>query len=191
MINHIAIPGTIEPIMIWLDDQNTLWFYTAADGLFKREGSEFLKIADPMMGVGQTIWSPVMNNWISIEYAGSNLVTYDYTLKERVDLTSYLNAFDLVSGSSGDVFFPRYEFIYLVSGGELKEYAGPLDNICAGIEIDHKGRLYAALSDGRIYRISSAGDAFFWEECAGACAALAFDGVTNSIITCNRSGGEM
>jgi streptogramin lyase len=191
IVKNVGIPGTVEPVVIWLDDSNSLWYFTVADGMYRYERGGFKEIAPPMMGAGPIVWSPVTDNWISIEYAGANLVTYDYNLHERVDLTSYLNANDIVEDPSGGVFFPRYEFIYRVADGELSPYAGPLVDVCEGLEVDSRGRLYAALHNGSIFKIAKSGKAELWKTGLGTYAALAYDAFADAIVLAARRGDEV
>ena len=191
VVENIGIPGTVEPIMIWLDDRNALWYFTVADGMYRYEGGGFKEMAPPMMGAGPIVWSPVTDNWISIEYAGANLVSFDYDLNERVDLTPYLNANDIAEDLSGQVFFPRYEFIYRVTEGELSLYAGPLVDVCDGLEVDSQGRLYAALHNGDILRIAKSGKAELWKTGLGSYAALTYDAFSDAIVFAARRGDEV
>jgi sugar lactone lactonase YvrE len=191
IVENIGIPGTVEPIVIWLDNNNALWYFTVADGMYRYESGGFQEMAPPMMGAGPIVWSPATDNWISIEYAGANLVTFDYSLNERVDLTPYLNANDIVEDLSGQVFFPRYEFIYKVAGGELSLYAGPLVDVCACVEVDSLGRLYAALHNGDIYRITPSGKTELWKSSLGRTAALAYDAFSDAIVFAARRGDQL
>jgi streptogramin lyase len=191
IVENVGIPGTGEPIVIWLDDSNALWYFTVADGMYRYESGAFKEMAPPMMGAGPIVWSPVIDNWISIEFAGANLVTYDYDLHERVDLTPYLNANDIVEDLSGQVFFPRYEFIYRVAEGELSRYAGPLIDVCEGLEVDSRGRLYAALHSGNILRIAQSGEAELLKTGLGSYAALAYDAFADAVVFAARRADEV
>ena len=191
IVENVGVPGTVEPVVIWLDDRNALWYFTAADGLYRYEGDRFKEAAPPMMGAGPVVWSPVRDNWISIEYAGSNLVTYDYKLQERVDVTPYLNAIDIAEDPSGRVFFPHNEFIFMVAQGELSTYAGPLPGACQGVEVDSRGRLYVALHNGNIYRFTASGKGKLWKTGLGSYAALAYDPAADAIVMASRRGDEV
>lgn len=186
VVENVGIPGTVEPIVIWLDDGNALWYFTVADGMYRYENGGFKEMAPPMMGAGPIVWSPVTENWISIEFAGANLVTYDYELYERIDLTPYLNANDIAEDLSGQVFFPRYEFIYRVAEGELSRFAGPLVDVCEAVEVDSRGRLYAALHNGDILRIAKSGKTELWKTGLGSYAALAYDDFADAIVSAAR-----
>jgi hypothetical protein len=144
-----------------------------------------------MVGAGPVVWSPVLNNWIAVEFAGSNLVTYDYDFEERVDLTTYLNAFDIVEDPAGRVIFPRYELLYALEDGRLSQYGEPLPGVCRGVEVDRRGRLYAALEDGRIYRLSSRRTTELWFSGPGRHAALAYDPVSEAMILAARQSGSV
>lgn len=191
LISNIGIPGTIEPIMIWFDGNSTLWYYTATEGLNMVARESTRQIASPMMGAGQVTWSPAMKNWIGIEYAGANLVTFDYEIQERVDLTSYLNADDIAHDKAGRVFFPRYEFIYTVKDNKIVEYAGPFSNICQGLEVDNKGHLYILLQNGDIYKKVPSGKSKLWTSIPGSLAAVTYNANRHSLIAATRNNNEI
>ena len=58
IVDSAGIPGTVEPIMIWLDDGNALWYFTVADGMYRYDNCGFKEMAPPMMGAGPIVWSP-------------------------------------------------------------------------------------------------------------------------------------
>ncbi|UCF99655.1 MAG: hypothetical protein JSV89_08970 [Spirochaetaceae bacterium] len=163
LVRDIGIPGTEEPVMIWMDGKYTLWFSTANDGIYRYGNGGFQQIAPPTMGAGPVVWSPIYDNLVAIQYVGSNLVTYDFQHKEAVDITPHLNAFDIVEDSSGRVFYPRFEFIFMLSEGKIVRFSEQLPDVCLGIEIDQQGYLYAALQDGGIYRIPPSGKVILWK----------------------------
>jgi hypothetical protein len=182
LIRDLAVPGTPEPIAVFLDDARTLWFYTANDGLHRFAGGRFEKIAGPMMGAGPIVWSPVLDNWIAIQYAGSNLMSYDYDLKEGVEITPYLNAVDIVEDSRGRIFYPKFDLIHVLGAGGPVPFSEPLRRVCWNLALDSHDNLYAAAEEGVILSISAAGKVRPWRSGLPAVSSLCYDRATDSLI---------
>jgi sugar lactone lactonase YvrE len=182
LIGDLAVPGTPEPIALCLDDDRRLWFYTAFEGLHRYENGRLRKIIDPMMGAGPMIWSNINSNWIAIQYAGSNLVSYDYRRDEQIEITPSLNATDIAEDAEDRVYFPRTEFVYTLAGDGPIPFSEPLPDICEGVELDREGRVYAALGDGRIYRIAKNGEAKLWLPGLGFFSSMVYDAVHDDMI---------
>jgi hypothetical protein len=182
LIRNIGVPDTSEPIAIFLDDAGTLWFYTANEGLHRWINNRFELVGGPMMGAGPIIWSPELDNWIGIEYAGSNLVTYDYDLYEAIEITPYLNALDIVENSAGKIFYPKYDFIYTITEGGPVPFSEPLRPICWNVALDSRDTLYAAMEEDLICRISSTGEVQRWCSGLNAVSSMCYDRSSDSLI---------
>ena len=186
----VGIPGTFEPIAVALDGENTLYYFTANQGLIKYDGGTTTKVMDSISGVGPMIYSPVHSAFLVGNGVGANIISYDPYSALAEHLTPYTNAIGIVETDDGTVLVCDESFGGYIQRVDSVGFTPFTKDLVAGescwhLERDSNGNIYAGMTDGSIWKIAPDGSATSWVSgySDDPVVSLHYDSKNNAIVS--------
>jgi hypothetical protein len=187
----LGIPGTSEPITIGFDSNNDLYVFSGADGLYKYNGSTFVKDVDSISGAGNIVWSASDNAFLMGVGAGANIVAYYTNTKTGAHLTENLNAVKIAQNEASETLICDGESqIEKVTATGFSTYISGLEAPCSGLTTDENDNVYAGLGNGKIHKLSGSTLTDWGNQVSGNIIDMAYSKSDNSVVVAYITGSS-